>query len=201
MRKLFAWGLPEEEEAAPETRTFTDPRHPGEAFALCLARPGLLEEAAISEVAETYCAEYLAVGAATADAKRGVEARAARPFLAPSGKRYPLNRAAIWEVSAVYCLQGGPAADRYAWTDLLGIYLKRGRLWRPASAWAGALLEEARESLGEEPPAEEPPAEAAEPEASEASSSAPLPTTTSKTPKPSPGKTGSSAPSPIASAA
>jgi hypothetical protein len=188
MNRLFAWGLPDEEEAAPETRTFTDPRHPGEAFTLCLVRPGLLEEGSIAEVAEAYSVEFLA-----AEATRGAPARAAKPFTAPGGKRYSLNRGAIWEVSAVYCLQGGPAADRYPWTDLLGIYLKRGRLWRQASAWAGELLEAERESLGK--PAEE------EAEASGASSSAPSPTTTSPTPKSSPGRTASSATSPTASAA
>lgn len=178
MRKLFAWGLPEDD-APAETRTFTDPRHPGEEFALCLARPGLLEEAAIAEVAEHYCGEYLPKG------------EKPRPFLSPSGKTYPLNRGAIWEVSAVYCLQGGPAAERYQWVELLAVYLKRGRLWRPASAWAGALLEEARESLGEAAEGEE---------ASGASSIEPSPTTTSPTPKPSRASTGSSAKSATASA-
>jgi hypothetical protein len=188
MNRLFAWGLPDEEEAAPETRTFTDPRHPGEEFTLCLARPGLLEEASISEVAEAYSAEFLAV-----EATRNGPARAPKPFTAPGGKSYPLNRTVIWEVSAVYALQGGPAADRYPWMDLLGVYLKRGRLWRQASAWAGALLEEARDGLGGEP-------EAAG-EGSGASSSAPSPATTSPTPKSSPGKSRSSATSPTVSAA
>ena len=191
MKRLFAWGLPDAEEAAPETRTFTDPRHPGEEFALCLVRPGLLEEAAISEVAEAYCAEFLAV-----EASRGAPARAAKSFLAPGGKRYPLNRAAIWEVSAVYCLQGGPAADRYPWTDLLGIYLKRGRLWRQASAWAGSLLEAERESLGgDEEEAEEAADEALR---SGMFSTAPSPATTSPTRKSSRGRNASSASAPTA---
>lgn len=190
MRKLNVWGLADEDEAAPETRTLTDPKHPGEEFDLCLIRPGLLEQAAIQEVAEAYSAEFLTEGD-----------RKGKPFLTPGGKPVRLNKGCIWEVSAVYCLQGGTAADRYRWTDLLGVYLKRPRLWRQASVWAGQLLDAERQELeAAASPGEEEPAEPAESPASEAPSSELFPRLTRKTRQKPLGQTNSSAPSPTASA-
>ena len=187
MRKLNVWGLADEDEAAPETRTLTDPKHPGEEFNLCLIRPGLLEQAAIQEVAEAYSVEFLTEGE-----KKG------KPFLTPGGKQYRLNKGCIWEVSAVYALQGGTAADRYRWTDLLGVYLKRPRLWRQASVWAGQLLAAGRAGLGAATSPGEADEEGSHP--SEAPSSELFPRLAKKTPPKRPAPTNSSAPSPTASA-
>lgn len=194
MRKLNIWGLADEAPAPPEVRTFTDPRRPGEEWELCLVRPGLLEQAAIQETAEAYCAEYLGTGS-----EKG------KRFLAPGGRTYPLNRGAIWEVSAVYCLQSGPGKDRYQWTDLLGIYLKRPCLWKQGSLWAGELMNAEQraleEALGLGKPAPDPEEDEEEAAASPPSSSAALPRPTRRTPPRLPAATPSSAKLPTASAA
>lgn len=132
-----------------ETKSFTDPRHPGKEWTLTLKGMETDEASVVADTTEEVCAQYLPPGHPDGDRLREAYGMEYVEFPYIGGRPVKISRTLLTNAATIQAMQQAQGKEApYELPELVAFSVTWSKAWREVCAWANDLNRQVREQQG-----------------------------------------------------